>query len=131
MLKNTMKTLEFASLAAMQEFIKAAKDNGCEMEYDKTNLNAIIYTPLFSTKYGELGAFPGGISTTVDVILTDVGNNKIDVIKTIREHLDLGLKEAKEFADNCPSRIAEDVLPSEAENLVNALRKIGCTVDIK
>jgi len=126
-------TLEFGSLDKMQDFIKAAKDNKCELEYNDSNLDVLIYAPLFKTNYVDHGAFPGTESTLADVLLIDAGvcEKKINAIKIIREHLSLGLKEAKDLADNCPCYLAKDLYKEEAQSLADALREIGCTVELR
>ena len=66
-----------------------------------------------------------------DVELTSVGDKKISVIKAIREITALGLKEAKEMADNAPSVIKEGVSKEESEELKGKLEEAGATVTLK
>ena len=66
-----------------------------------------------------------------DVELTSVGDKKISVIKAIREITALGLKEAKEMADNAPSMIKEGVSKEESEELKGKLEEAGATVTLK
>ena len=66
-----------------------------------------------------------------DVELTSVGDKKISVIKAIREITALGLKEAKEMADNAPSIIKEGVSKEESEELKGKLEEAGATVTLK
>ena len=66
-----------------------------------------------------------------DVELTSVGDKKISVIKAIREITALGLKEAKEMADNAPSMIKEGVSKEESEELKGKLEEAGGTVTLK
>lgn len=69
--------------------------------------------------------------TTFSVIMTDFGNNKIDVIKTIRTILNLGLKEAKEFVENVPARIKENIEKDEAEKIKSKLETCGAKIELK
>lgn len=69
--------------------------------------------------------------TTYKVILTSYGDNKLNVIKTIRTILDLGLKEAKEFVEKLPATIKEDVQKADLEKLKNALETSGAKIEIK
>ena len=69
--------------------------------------------------------------TEFDVELASVGDKKINVIKVIREVTALGLKEAKELADNAPSVIKETVGKDEAEEVKNKLEEAGATVTLK
>ncbi|RKO65891.1 50S ribosomal protein L7/L12 [Desulfofundulus salinus] len=69
--------------------------------------------------------------TEFDVILTAVGDKKINVIKVVREITGLGLKEAKEVVDNAPKPIKEKVSKEEAEAIKAKLEEQGATVEIK
>jgi len=69
--------------------------------------------------------------TEFDVILTAVGDKKINVIKVVREITGLGLKEAKEVVDNVPKPIKEKVSKEEAEAIKAKLEEQGATVEIK
>ena len=66
-----------------------------------------------------------------DVELTSVGDKKINVIKVIREITSLGLKEAKEMADNAPSVVKEAAPKEEAEEVKKKLEEAGATVTLK
>jgi|SRR5690554_5686237 len=65
------------------------------------------------------------------VVLKDVGEKKIQVIKVIREVTNLGLKEAKDLVDNAPSTIREGVSKQEAEQIKAKLEEQGATVELK
>lgn len=69
--------------------------------------------------------------TEFDVILKDVGASKLGVIKVIRAATGLGLKEAKEIADNCPKALKEGISKEDAEKLAEDLKAAGATVEIK
>ncbi len=70
--------------------------------------------------------------TEFDVILKDVGAQKIQVIKAIREvQPTLGLKEAKEVADNAPKAVAEGVSKEDAEKMKEKLEAAGASVELK
>ena len=69
--------------------------------------------------------------TEFDVILKDVGSEKIKVIKTVRELTGLGLKEAKELVDNAPKPVKEGVSKEEAEKIAAAFKEVGATCEIK
>ena len=66
-----------------------------------------------------------------DIELTGVGEKKINVIKVIRSITSLGLKEAKELADNAPSIVKEVVPKDEAEEIKKQLEEAGATVTLK
>ncbi|MFC1756703.1 50S ribosomal protein L7/L12 [Patescibacteria group bacterium] len=66
-----------------------------------------------------------------NVELKAVGDQKIQVIKVVKEVLDLGLKEAKELVDSAPKMIKENLSPEEAEELKKKLEEAGATVEVK
>jgi large subunit ribosomal protein L7/L12 len=69
--------------------------------------------------------------TSFDVILTGIGDKKIQVIKVVREVTSLGLKEAKEVVDNAPGPVREGVTKEEAESIKAKLEEQGATVELK
>ncbi|TZE82708.1 50S ribosomal protein L7/L12 [Calorimonas adulescens] len=69
--------------------------------------------------------------TEFDVILKDVGAEKIKVIKVVRELTNLGLKEAKDLVDNAPKPVKEGVSKQEAEEIKAKFAEVGATVEIK
>jgi large subunit ribosomal protein L7/L12 len=69
--------------------------------------------------------------TEFDVILASAGDQKIKVIKVVREITGLGLKEAKEVVDNAPKAIKEGVSKEEAEEIKAKLSDVGANVEVK
>jgi large subunit ribosomal protein L7/L12 len=69
--------------------------------------------------------------TEFDVVLTGIGDKKIQVIKVVRSVTNLGLKEAKEVVDNVPSKVREGVSKEDADNIKKQLEEAGATVEIK
>ena len=69
--------------------------------------------------------------TEFDAILSEVGPNKINVIKVVREITGLGLKEAKAVVDEAPSAIKEAVSKEEAEKIAEKMAEVGAKVTIK
>lgn len=68
---------------------------------------------------------------TFDVILTETGDKKIQVIKVVRAITGLGLKEAKDVVDGAPGPVKEGVAKDEAEKLKAELEEAGATVELK
>jgi large subunit ribosomal protein L7/L12 len=68
--------------------------------------------------------------TEFDVMLTAVGDKKIQVIKVVRAVTNLGLKEAKEVVDNVPGKVREGVSKEDAESIKKQLEEVGAVVDI-
>lgn len=79
----------------------------------------------------EGGAAAADEKTEFDVVLTDVGANKIQVIKAVREATGLGLKEAKAMVDEAPKTIKEGVSKDDAEALKTKLTEAGAEVELK
>lgn len=68
--------------------------------------------------------------TEFDVVLKEVGSEKIKVIKIVREQTGLGLKEAKEIVDSAPKPIKEGIAKEDAEKIVAAFKEVGATCEI-
>lgn len=77
------------------------------------------------------GAAPVEEKTEFAVVLKDVGANKINVIKAVREVTSLGLKEAKDLVDGAPKTVKEGVSKEEAENIKKKFADAGATVEVK
>ena len=77
------------------------------------------------------GAAPVEEKTQFDVVLTDAGANKINVIKEVRALTGLGLKEAKDLVEGAPKTVKEGVSKDEAAKMKDVLTKAGAKVDIK
>lgn len=71
------------------------------------------------------------VQTEFDAILSEVGPEKIKVIKVVRELTGLGLKEAKEVVDNAPKAIKEAVSQEEAQKIAEKMAEVGAKVTIK
>ena len=80
------------------------------------------------------GAAPAAAAeeqTEFDVVLTNAGAGKINVIKVVREATGLGLKEAKELVDGAPKAIKEKIAKADADALKAKLEEAGATVEVK
>ena len=83
---------------------------------------------------GGAGAGAAGAAeekTEFSVVLTEVGANKINVIKAVREVTSLGLKEAKELVDGAPKNVKEGVSKEEAETIKKKFTDAGAVVEVK
>ena len=76
-------------------------------------------------------AEPAEEQTEFDVVLTAVGDKKINVIKEVRAVTSLGLKEAKDLVESAPKTVKEAVKKEEAEQIKKKLEEAGATVEIK
>jgi large subunit ribosomal protein L7/L12 len=77
------------------------------------------------------GAAAAEEQTEFEVILKDVGENKINVIKVVREVTSLGLKEAKDVVDGAPRTVKEGVTKDDAEAMKKKFEAVGAKVEIK
>ena len=68
--------------------------------------------------------------TSFDVVLKSAGAAKLQVVKAVKEHCGLGLKEAKDLVDGAPSKVKEGVAKEEAEALKKALEEAGAEVEL-
>ena len=74
---------------------------------------------------------PAEEKTEFDVVLTAIGDKKINVIKTVREVTSLGLKDAKELVESAPATIKEAVAKDEAEEIKAKFEEAGAQIDLK
>ena len=80
---------------------------------------------------GAAAAAPEEAKSTFDVVLKAAGDKKIQVIKVVRTHTGLGLKEAKDLVDGAPKTVKENLAKDEAEKIKKELEEQGATVELK
>jgi large subunit ribosomal protein L7/L12 len=90
-----------------------------------------VAAPVAAAGGAAAGAAPAEEKTEFTVVLTDVGGNKINVIKAVREVTSLGLKEAKDLVDGAPKPIKEGVNKDEAATIKKKFEDAGAKVEIK
>ena len=126
---------------------KLTTDQLLESVSEMTVLELSEFVKAFEEKFGVSAAAPVAVAAapaaggggdaaaaggdTVSAILSDVGANKIQVIKVVRELTGLGLKEAKDLVDAAPKAIKEGIAKSEGEKIVAALAEAGAKVELK
>ena len=98
-------------------------------EMSVTDVVALIEA--MEEKFGVTAAVAAAEKTEFDVILTAIGDKKVNVIKAVREATGLGLKEAKGMVDGVPSAIREGATKDDAEELKGKLEAAGATVELK
>ncbi len=100
---------------------------------EKLGVSAAAAAPVMMAGGGgaAAGAPPAEEKTEFTVVLKDVGANKINVIKAVREVTSLGLKEAKDLVDGAPKNIKEGVSKEEAETIKKKFAEAGATVEVK
>ena len=118
--EDIIQAIKEMSVLDLNELVKA-----CEEEFGVSAAAAVVAG----------GAVAGGDAaaekTEFDVVLANAGDNKIKVIKAVREITGLGLKEAKEIVDGAPKTLKEGVSKEEAEDMKAKLAEVGATVEVK
>ena len=121
--KDVLVYLENANMLEISELIK-------EIE-DKFGVTAAAPVAIAGGAAPAADAGAEEEKSEFDIELTGVGEKKINVIKVIRTITSLGLKEAKDLADNAPSMVKEVVPKDEAEGIKKQLEEAGATVTLK
>ena len=99
---------------------------------EKLGVSAAAAAPVMVAGGGAAaGAAPVEEKTEFSVVLKEVGANKINVIKAVREVTSLGLKEAKDLVDGAPKAIKEGVSKDEAETIKKKFTEAGAVVEVK
>jgi len=118
--------IEQASILEINQLVKDLEQ--------KFGITAVAAAPVAMAGAGGGAAAPAAAAeekTEFDVVLTVVGDKKINVIKAVREVTNLGLKEAKDLVEGAPKPIKEGVPKEEAEQIKKKFEEVGATVEIK
>jgi large subunit ribosomal protein L7/L12 len=120
--EQLLETIGNMTVLELAEFVEAFKD--------KFNVTAaaVAAAPAAGPAAGEAAEAE---KDEFDVVLSGVGDKKIQVIKVIREVTSLGLKEAKDLVDGAPSTVREAVTKEEAEQIKAKLEEQGASVELK
>ena len=120
-----------------QELIDAIKEltvlelndlvKACEEEFGVSAAAGVVV----AAAGGDAGAAAGEEKTEFDVELTEVGSEKVKVIKVVREITGLGLKEAKDVVDNAPKIVKEQTDKATADDIKSRLEEVGAKVTLK
>ena len=102
-----------------------------KMMEEKFGVSAAAAAVAVAPAAGGAAAPAAEEKTEFDVILADVGSNKIGVIKAVREITGLGLKEAKDLVEGAPKAVKEGAAKAEAEDLKKKLEAAGAKVELK
>ena len=122
--EDVLMYLENANMLEISELIKDIED-----KFGVTAAAPVAIAGGAAPAVGDAGAEEA--QSEFDIELTGVGDKKINVIKVIRTITSLGLKEAKEMADNAPSMVKDAVPKEEAEEIKKQLEEAGATVTLK
>ena len=117
--EQILEAIEKMSVLELNELVEA-----CEEKFD-------VRAGARVTVAGQVAEEEASGPDSFNVVLTEVGAEKIKVIKAVREITGLGLKEAKAVVDGAPAPVKEDCEPAEAEAIKAQLEEVGATVELK
>jgi len=120
---DVLSYLEEANMIEVSELVK-------EIE-EKFGVSAAAPVAIASAPAAAGEAEAVEEKTEFDVVLTEIGQAKINVIKAVRAITSLGLKEAKELVDSAPKPVKEGISQSEADEIKAKLEEAGATVELK
>lgn len=115
-----IEALKGMTILEINELVQA-----CEEEFGVSAAAAVVAAPAAG------GVEAAEEQTEFTVVLASAGDQKIKVIKAVREATGLGLKEAKELVDGAPANVKENIEAGEANALKEALEAVGATVELK
>ena len=115
-----IEALKGMTILEINELVQA-----CEEEFGVSAAAAVVAAPAAG------GGEAAEEQTEFTVVLASAGDQKIKVIKAVREATGLGLKEAKEMVDGAPGTVKEAVAKEEAENMKKTLEEVGAKVELK
>ena len=118
-IENIIAEIKEASILELNDLVKAIEE-----EFGVSAAAGVVVAAAGAGEAAEE-------KTEFDVELTEVGPNKVKVIKVVREITGLGLKEAKELVDGAPGVIKEGVAAAEAEEIKAKLEEAGASVTLK
>lgn len=121
--EEIMQAIESMTVLELSELVKALEE--------KFGVSAAAPVAMAAAPAAAAAPAVAEEQTEFDVILTNAGAGKINVIKVVREVTGLGLKEAKDLVDGAPKPVKEKVNKADAEAIKAKLVEAGATVDIK
>ena len=118
-----IQTIEKMSVLELSELVKALEE--------KFGVSAASLAPVGVAAGAQPEAAKAEEQTEFSVVLTKIGDKKIQVIKVVRELTGLGLKEAKDLVDNAPKAVKEGIDKNAAEEIKNKIKEVGAEAEIK
>jgi large subunit ribosomal protein L7/L12 len=122
--EELIKTIDEMSVLELNELVKALEEH-----YGVSAAAAAV--PVAAAGGAAAGEAAGEEKDEFDVMLTVVGDKKINVIKAVREVTSLGLKEAKDLVESAPAAVKEGVSKDEAEEIKKKFEEAGAQVELK
>ena len=124
-MKSVLETIEKMTVIELADFVKALEE-----KFGVSAQAAMAMPAMAAGAAGQAGAAQEE-KTTFTVVLSDMGSNKIQVIKEIRAITTLGLKEAKTLVESAPKPVKEGATKEEADKIKAQLEKVGAKVELK
>jgi large subunit ribosomal protein L7/L12 len=121
--EDFVKQIETMSVLDLSNLVKALED--------RFGVSAAAATVSAAPAAAAAAAAPVEAQTEFTVVLSEVGDKKINVIKAVREVTSLGLKEAKDLVEGAPQTIKEGVSKDEADKIKKAFEEAGAKVTVK
>lgn len=125
-MEEIIQSIENMTVLQLSELVKALEE-----KFGVSAQAMVAAAPVSSASATNAAPAAEEEKTEFDVILKEVGDKKIQVIKVVRALTGLGLKEAKDLVDGAPSVVKEKVSKEEAEKIKKDLEENGATVEIK
>ncbi len=124
--EEALEIIKGMTLLELRDLNKAIEE-----EFGVTAAAPVAMAAMPAADGGDNGAAAAEEQFEFDVVLTDFGANKINVIKAVRELTSLGLKDAKDVVESAPKAIREAVTKEEADAAKSKLEEAGATVEVK
>ena len=125
--EELIQAIDEMTVLELNELVKALQE-----KYGVSAAAPVAVAAMPSMMPGAAEAAPAAEEkTSFDVVLAAAGDNKLQVIKVIREITQLGLKEAKDLVEGAPQKVKEGVSKEEAEEIKKKLEEVGAKVEIK
>ena len=120
-INEIVSAIESLTLIECSELVKALEEK----------FGVVAAAPVAAGAGAAAPAAAAEEKTEFDVVLTDAGASKLNVIKAVRSITGLGLKEAKDMVEGCPKAVKEGISKEDAEKIKAQLVEAGATVEIK
>ena len=124
--EELLETIKGMSVLELADLVKALEE-----EFGITAAAPVAVAAAPTADAGASAAAADEEQTEFDVNLAEIGPNKINVIKAVREITSLGLREAKELVESAPARVKEAVAKDEAEGIKAKLEEAGAVAEVK
>lgn len=127
-----MGSLDSLSVLEIAELAKALQEHWGVTAAAPVAMGVMPGAPMSAAASGgAAGPAPAEEKTEFDIVLKEVGAQKIPVIKVVRELTALGLREAKELVEGAPATVKKGISKAEADEAVKKLEEVGATVEVK